>query len=104
MNRILQEAKLIISERPELAEMIAKLWNERHVRAPKTNLTKRQRDVLEFLKQYSKEHGGACPSYREIQNAVNLASKSGVNRLVTGLEERGFIIRNEGRSRSIRVI
>jgi SOS-response transcriptional repressor LexA len=47
---------------------------------------------------------GSAPSYDEIGKAIGLASKSGVHRLVTGLEDRGMIRRIPGRARAIEIV
>lgn len=66
-------------------------------------LTARQHELLFFLKDYS---GGAeiSPSFEEMKAALGLHSKAGVHRLLTGLEERGFIRRLRNRSRAIEII
>lgn len=71
---------------------------------PVSGMTPRQKDLLEFIRSYSSESGGIAPSYDEMKNAIGVASKSGINRLVCGLEERGLIRRLKQRERSIVVI
>ena len=68
-----------------------------------TSLTLRQRELLDFIKFYTAEAGGVGPSYDEMATELGLASKSGVNRLLNGLEERGAIrrIHNHARTGSI---
>lgn len=66
-------------------------------------ITKRQRDVLRFIRSYTSENG-YCPNYDEIMQGIGLKSKSGVNRLVLELEQRGFVRRLAGRSRAIEVV
>lgn len=66
-------------------------------------LTPRQHEAWIFLAAYTREHGYA-PSFEEIGAALNLASKSGVSRLVCGLEERGFIRRLPHRARAIEIL
>ena len=66
-------------------------------------LTKKQRDLLEFIqKRLSKD--GVPPSFDEMKEALDLRSKSGIHRLITALEERGFIKRLANRARAIEVI
>ncbi len=78
---------------------------QRHASPPRRlSLTPRQQDAMDFITTYRKESGGISPSYLEIMGAVGLASKSSVNRLVKGLEERGHIIRMPNRVRTIQVI
>ena len=66
-------------------------------------LTQKQRELLSFL-QERVEEGGVAPSYDEMRLALGLASKSGIHRLVGGLEERGYISRLPHRSRAIRLV
>ncbi len=66
-------------------------------------MTKKQRDLLEFI-QKSLERDGVPPSFDEMRDALDLRSKSGVHRLITGLEERGFIRRLPHRARAIEII
>lgn len=66
-------------------------------------LTKRQRDLLVFLSTHVNETG-LMPAYIEMANAIGIASKSGIHRLVLALEERGFIRRIPNRARAIEVI
>ncbi len=69
----------------------------------KHGLTKRQSECLNFIGRYIEAHGYS-PSYREIGQAARLASTSGVHRIVTGLEERGHVIRLPFRKRSLRLV
>lgn len=66
-------------------------------------MTRRMRDCLEFIHDYSGRNGYA-PSYDEIMDALGLRSKSGVHRIVHALEERMFITLLPDRARSIEVI
>jgi repressor LexA len=66
-------------------------------------MTPRQNDCWQFLAKYSEEHGYA-PSFEEMADALNLASKSSIHRLLGALEERGFIRRLRRRSRAIEVL
>ena len=54
-------------------------------------LTFKQRDCLQFIGHYIDQSDGVSPSYDEIKDALSLKSKSGVNRLINGLCERGFL-------------
>ncbi|HBU61508.1 MAG TPA: repressor LexA, partial [Oceanicaulis sp.] len=53
-------------------------------------LTKKQHELLLYINKRLSEDG-VSPSFDEMKEALNLASKSGVHRLVSALEERGFI-------------
>lgn len=65
-------------------------------------LTKKQRDLLMFISARQNKDG-VCPSYEEMKNALKLHSKSGIHRLINGLEERGFIRRLPNRARAIEI-
>lgn len=67
-------------------------------------MTAKQRDLLAFIRAYTAENNGVAPTIREMRDWAGLASMSGVYRLVTALEERGFIRRLENRARSIVVV
>lgn len=66
-------------------------------------LTHKQHELLMFIHERLKETG-IPPSFDEMRTALNLASKSGIHRLVTALEERGFIRRLANRARALEVI
>lgn len=66
-------------------------------------LTKKQYELLVFIDQRLKE-SGIPPSYDEMKDALGLASKSGIHRLITGLEERGFIRRLPHRARALEIL
>jgi repressor LexA len=66
-------------------------------------LTSKQRELLLFIHQRIKE-GGVSPSFDEMKEALDLASKSGIHRLITALEERGFIRRLPHRARALEVL
>jgi repressor LexA len=66
-------------------------------------LTKKQLDLLEFIhKRMSRD--GVPPSFDEMKEALDLRSKSGIHRLITALEERGFIRRLAHRARAIEIV
>ncbi|MCZ6721916.1 MAG: transcriptional repressor LexA [Proteobacteria bacterium] len=66
-------------------------------------LTRKQLELLLFIDGHLKEHG-ISPSFEEMKEAVNLKSKSGIHRLVTALEERGFLRRLPHRARGLVII
>ena len=66
-------------------------------------LTRKQSELLEFLVKHSEVHD-VPPSYDEMRDALGLASKSGIHRLVSGLEERGHIRRLANRARAIEIL
>ena len=65
-------------------------------------LTRRQFELLMFINERIKETGIA-PSFDEMKDAIDLRSKSGVHRLISALEERGFIRRLSHRARALEV-
>ena len=66
-------------------------------------LTRKQHELLMFIHERLKE-AGIPPSFDEMKDALNLASKSGIHRLITALEERGFIRRLPNRARALEVL
>ncbi len=66
-------------------------------------LTRKQLELLRFVHERLKETG-VPPSFDEMKDALDLRSKSGIHRLITALEERGFIRRLPNRARAIEVI
>jgi repressor LexA len=66
-------------------------------------LTKKQFELLKFIDIHIKEHG-VSPSFDEMKDALNLKSKSGIHRLITALEERGFLARLAHRARALEVL
>ncbi|MDB5360135.1 MAG: lexA [Rhodospirillales bacterium] len=66
-------------------------------------LTKKQHELLVFINERLAE-SGVSPSFEEMKEALNLKSKSGIHRLISGLEERGFIKRLAHRARALEVV
>lgn len=66
-------------------------------------LTRKQHELLLFIVDHCSETG-TSPSFEEMKEALNLRSKSGIHRLVTALEERGFIRRHAHRARALEVV
>ena len=66
-------------------------------------LTRKQHELLRFI-QTRLEESGVSPSFEEMKEALDLKSKSGVHRLISALEERGFIRRLPNRARALEVI
>lgn len=66
-------------------------------------LTAKQRELLIFIDDRLKE-SGVSPSFDEMREALDLKSKSGVHRLISALEERGFIRRLPNRARALEVV
>jgi len=66
-------------------------------------LTRKQHELLMFIHERMKE-SGIPPSFDEMKEALDLKSKSGIHRLITALEERGFIRRLPNRARALEVV
>ncbi|CAO3420618.1 transcriptional repressor LexA [Azospirillum doebereinerae] len=66
-------------------------------------LTRKQHELLLFINERLGQ-GGVSPSFDEMKDALGLKSKSGIHRLITGLEERGFIRRLPHRARALEVL
>ena len=65
-------------------------------------LTKKQKELYDFLDHYIKSNQ-ISPSFEEMKKAVNLKSKSGIHRLITSLEQRGFIKRLKHKARAMEI-
>ncbi len=66
-------------------------------------LTKKQKNLLVFINKKIRSTG-VSPSYEEMKNSLNLKSKSGIHRLISALEERGFIRRLPHKARALEVL
>ena len=66
-------------------------------------LTRKQMELLQFIEARTRRDG-VPPSFDEMKEALSLRSKSGIHRLITALEERGFIRRLAHRARAIEVV
>ena len=66
-------------------------------------LTRKQHELIRFI-QARLEETGVSPSFEEMKEALDLKSKSGVHRLISALEERGFIRRLPNRARALEVL
>ena len=66
-------------------------------------LTKKQRNLLLFINKKIRSTG-VSPSYEEMKNSLSLKSKSGIHRLISALEERGFLKRLAHKARALEVI
>ena len=65
-------------------------------------LTKKQKELFVYLRDYISSND-ISPSFEEMKNAVNLKSKSGIHRLITSLEQRGYIKRLKHRARAMEI-
>ena len=83
---------LVLSQEPQTT-----LWGSYH-----PMLTKKQHELLVFIHGHLQRHG-VSPSFDEMKDALALKSKSGIHRLITGLEERGFIKRLPHRARAVEI-
>ena len=66
-------------------------------------LTRKQHELLMFIHERIKE-SGVSPSFEEMKEALDLRSKSGIHRLITALEERGFLRRLAHRARALEIV
>ena len=66
-------------------------------------LTKKQKNLLTFINKKIRS-SGISPSYEEMKNSLNLKSKSGIHRLISALEERGFVKRLAHKARALEVV
>ena len=66
-------------------------------------LTRKQHELLLYIEKHLSE-SGVSPSFEEMKDALDLKSKSGVHRLISALEERGFIRRLANRARALEVL
>ena len=65
-------------------------------------LTKKQKELFVYLREYISSND-ISPSFEEMKNAVNLKSKSGIHRLITSLEQRGYIKRLKHKARAMEI-
>ena len=65
-------------------------------------LTKKQKELFDYLSDYISSNN-ISPSFEEMKEAVNLKSKSGIHRLITSLEQRGFIKRLKHKARAMEI-
>src|SRR5579883_1706653 len=68
-----------------------------------TMLTRKQYELLLYIDRHLKRTGFS-PSFEEMKEALKLKSKSGVHRLISALEERGFVARRHHRARALEVL
>src|SRR5271166_637961 len=66
-------------------------------------LTRKQYELLVYIDRHLKETGFS-PSFEEMKDALNLKSKSGIHRLISALEERGYLARRHHRARALDVL
>ena len=66
-------------------------------------LTRKHKELFEYLTDYILKNS-ISPSFEEMKTAVNLKSKSGIHRLITSLEQRGFIKRLKHKARAMEII
>ena len=66
-------------------------------------LTKKQKELLDYITVVNKKFG-ISPSYDEMKDKLKLKSKSGIHRIISGLEERGFIRKLANKARAIEII
>lgn len=101
------EAIELIHNRPGFAREVARQIGFTHINKRTSEpvlsglgLTARQRQLLEFIRSYHGQYG-IPPSYDEMKEAMDIASKSGIHRIISALEERGHIVRIPYRARCV---
>jgi len=67
-------------------------------------MTRRQRELLDYIKAYLAANHGVAPSFEEMAKALNVAGKANVFRMLNALEDQGVIRRDHNRARRIEVI
>ena len=67
-------------------------------------MTPAQHRLLNYIIQYQSDFFGVSPSYEEMKDAMGVASKSGIHRLLTALQEAGYIQKPKNRARRIYVL
>jgi len=67
-------------------------------------MTRKQKQLFDYLCHYITQSGGVSPSYDEMKDALGLASKSGIHRLVESLIGQGYIRRPFNRARAIEIV
>lgn len=93
---LVAEAKWTIENRPDLAREIARQLKP-------ISLTERQAELLAFIKIFRDRHG-CTPTISEMRDGLKMSARSGIHRLVLGLEERGHIRRIPHRARCITLV
>lgn len=99
MDDLRARAVRAIEKDPRLCREIFKVLSERTA----AGMTERQRELYDFIKAQI-SCTGLAPNYDEMAFAMNVGSKSTINRLVSGLRDRGLIKSLPGRPRSIQII
>src|SRR5277367_6239181 len=66
-------------------------------------LTRKQYELLVYIDRHLKQTGFS-PSFEEMKDALNLKSKSGIHRLISALEERGYLARRHHRARALDIL
>lgn len=104
-QKLAARAMKFISTHPTFAEEISRQFSERNGTKPhrvmEVAMTKRQKDVFDFICKYYQKNEGVSPSFDEIKDGVGFASKSSIHRIIVALEARGLIQRLEGMARTI---
>lgn len=98
MTSLSETAAELIRTNPALANEVA-----RQLAPAVGGLTERQHDLLAFITRHVEQHGFP-PSYDQMREELHLASKSGIARMIKGLEKRGFITRLPNCPRAISVV
>lgn len=66
-------------------------------------MTPREKDLLDFIKKFTADEEGVMPSYEEMANGIGLRARSGIHRLLRGLQDKGHITKLPHRARAIQL-
>jgi repressor LexA len=102
-NQFALDSRPVAQSAPASAQRLTFAFPLRIVARIMLPLTKRQREILDFLNDFIQQHGYA-PSLEEIGRRFNLSSLATVHKHLTNLEEKGFIKRAWNRSRSVELV
>jgi repressor LexA len=65
------------------------------------SLTPKQSELLAYIRAYIAQNNGVAPSFDEMRDAMGIAAKSGIHRMIDGLQARGYVSRMKGQARSL---
>jgi SOS-response transcriptional repressor LexA len=67
-------------------------------------MTPRQKDLLDFMVEYSRANGGLMPTYRECMYGLGLRSTAAISMLMSGLEDQNYITKTKQKRRGVKVL
>jgi DNA-binding MarR family transcriptional regulator len=101
---LMQAADALKTTDPVLAAQVHKAAFNYPPSTKGMGLTARQRDLLNFIRSYSKMNRGQMPTFEEMRRALGLKSKSAIHRIIIALEERGHIHRIPTKARAMELV